>query len=159
MRSCLCSWSPRGRTRPRLGREFGAEHRPPTLRFLLGQLVLQHVPMLYEDAVRNAHPFVRQPAGPATGFAQVDSRDPPRHAFTRQQRVAILVESTTVYEDRVGQIGPVLDRTIGADFPCIARALPKGPSGSLERATRIEGEPTGGAGRSANGAAIPVAGS
>src|SRR5207249_653851 len=44
--------------------------------------------------------------------------------------VAIRVERTTVHEDRVGQIGPVLNRTIGADLPFIARALAKGPTRS-----------------------------
>jgi hypothetical protein len=34
----------------------------------------------------------------------------------------------------------VLDRSIGADFPYIARALAKGPTRCPERAIRIEGE-------------------
>src|SRR5260370_9629722 len=84
--------------------------------------------------------FVRQPGGPTTGFAQVDGQDSPRQAFARQKRVAIRVERTTVHEDRVGQIGPVLNRTIGADFPYIAGALAKGPTRCPERAIRIEGE-------------------
>src|SRR5712691_112991 len=73
--------------------------------------------------------FVRQPGGPATGFAQVDSQDPPRQAFACEQRLAIRVKSTTVDEDRVGKIGPVLHRTVGTDFPYVARALAKGPTG------------------------------
>jgi hypothetical protein len=84
--------------------------------------------------------FVRQPGGPTTGLAQVDGQDSPRQAFAGQQRVAIRVERTTIGEDRVGQIGPVLDRTIGADFPYITRARAKGPTRCPERAIRIEGE-------------------
>src|SRR5260370_28232388 len=82
--------------------------------------------------------FVRQPGRPATGSAQVDSQDSPRQAFARQQRVAIRVESTTVHEDRVGQIGPVLDRTISADLPYIARAFTKGPTRCPERGPLID---------------------
>src|SRR5690348_13821520 len=51
------------------------------------------------------------------------------------------MEGTIVHEDRVGQLGLVLDRTIEADFPNRVTALAKGRTRCPERARRIEGEP------------------
>src|ERR1700733_6711188 len=96
-----------------------------------------------EPRVVRLETFVGQPDGPTTRLAQVDSQDAPGHAFARQQRAAIRVKRTTVNEDGVGQVGPVLDRTIRSDFPNIARAFAKGATGCPKRAVRIEGETHG----------------